>query len=334
MIKVFCVDIGYSLKSECNKWEENECSYPGQALYGVNHFKKFGVEPVFEWCDHGYFYGQWYAIIDEFIKFVSLLRYRKEYDILYIPHAYYSRWIILLKKMKLIRKPIVVCMHNKNNLRELIRACDYVITINPALEKILKEQYPNLKIKYIPLLPEKNNHLLNRAEKKYDIISIGNTQRDYQTLVEAMRGLPYTCLIVTAQTLRSVPENVIVVNKNLQYSECLELYMQSEIIVIPIVEAAVKGVFGLTSLVDALYVGKPVIVTRTTGMGIPVKKNNFGLEVEAGSSDSMREAIIQLMSNQEQRKVIAECIQQTQKYCNMEVSAKEICKIFSEIMEK
>lgn len=331
MIKVFCIDIGYSFKTECKKWEGNGTAYPGQALYGINHFKEQGVMPVFEWCEHGYFYGKWYAGLDELIKLTSMLKYRKDYDLIYIPHAYYSRWIVCLKKLRIIKKPVVVCMHNKNNLRGLIKACDCVLTINPNLEKELKRRYSKLNIKYIPLMPEKEVKL-ETTTVKYDIISIGNTKRDYPLLTKAAGGLPYKCLIVTAQDIGNVPENVTVINDRLDYAECLALYMQSKIIAIPITAEATEGVFGLTSLVDALYTCKPVVVTKTTGLGIQIEKNRLGMEAEAGNTEAMRKAIQQLMQDEELRDKISNNIKKFKERNNMENSAGEICKAFKEIM--
>ncbi len=333
MIKVFCIDIGYSFKTECKKWERDMTTYPGQALYGINHFKEQGVIPVFEWCGHGYFYGKWYAGLDELIKLGSMLRYRKEYDLIYIPHAYYSRWIACLKRLGIIRKPIVVCMHNKNNLRGLIKTCDYILTINPNLEVELKRKYPQLNINYIPLMPEKEV-MLETETIKYDIISIGNTKRDYLLLIKAVAGLPYKCLIVTSQNIGSVPENVTVINDKLDYAECLTLYMQSKIIVIPIIAEATEGVFGLTSLVDALCTCKPVVVTKTTGLGIQIEKNQLGVEVEADSVNAMREAVLQLMQNEKLRDTISNNIKVFKECNNMAYSAKEICKAFKETLSK
>lgn len=334
MIRVFCIDIGYSLKRECRRWKENAASYPGQALYGINHFEEFQTETVFEWCEHGYFYGKWYAPLDEIIKLISLVRYRKDYDLIYIPHAYYSRWLVVLKRLGILRKPIVVCMHNKNNLRGLITACDYVITINPCLAKLLIQQYPQVKVEYIPLLPEDKTDLCNETNIKYDVVSIGNTKRDYSTLVKAMRGLPYRCLIVTDQAINDVPENVSVINGKLGYEECLKLYAQARVIVIPINADAVNGVFGLTSLVDALCACKPIVVTKTTGLGISIEENQLGTEVKACDVDSMKKAILELLENNDLWETTNNNLRNYKINNSMKDSSKRICRIFREILGK
>ncbi len=334
MIKVFCIDIGYSLKAKCRRWEESVTSYPGQALYGINHFKEFGVEPVFEWCEHSDFYGKWYSVVDEVIKIISLIKCRNDYDLIYVPHAHYSRWLIVLRQLKILNRPIVVCMHNKNNLYGFIKGSDFVITINPNLLDKLKQQYNPSKVRYIPLLPEQAIESGAEPEVKYDIISIGNTYRDYKILVEAMADLPYNCLIATSHVLKDIPANVTVINEKLEYSECLCLYRQAKVIVLPVLEEAQEGVFGLTSLIDALYVEKPVIITRTKGMGILVEKNNLGIEVKVADADSLKRAICQLMLDEEKRRSISYNIKKFKKENSMEKSAEEICSVFKEIIRK
>ncbi len=321
------------MKTKCRKWEESVTSYPGQALYGINHFREFGVEPVFELCEHSDFYGKWYSAVDEILKMVSLIKCRNDYDLIYVPHAHYSRWLIILKQLKVLKKPIVVCMHNKNNLYGFIKGCDFVITINPDLLDKLKQQYNSSKVQYIPLLPEQAIEFDAEPEIKYDIISIGNTYRDYRILLESMEDLPYNCLIVTSQVLKDIPANVTVINDKLEYSECLRLYRQAKVIVLPVLAEAQEGVFGLTSLIDALYVEKPVIITRTKGMGILIEKNNLGLEVNVADADSLKQAICQLMLDEEKRRSISYNIKRFKKENSMEKSAKQICEIFKEIIK-
>lgn len=334
MIGVFCVDIGYSLKRESKKWEQNVRSYPGQALYGVNHFREFEIEPIFECCEHDYFYGKWYAFIDEFIKLASIIKSYKKIDLIYFPHAYYSRWIVFLKRFNILKKPIVACLHNKNNLFGFIKSCDYVFTINPTLCKKLKEQYPDACIEYIPLLPESRIKLQDKGVYRYDVISIGNTKRDYQTLIEAMRGLEYRCLIVTDLKMQNIPENVTIIHEHVAYENCLELYASSRIIAIPIQENAEEGVFGLTSLIDAISVERPIIVTKTKGLGIPIADEGLGLEVEIGNSQQMQNAILQLLRDKEEWDRCRDSLRKYRLDHNMESSTKKMCQIFREIVKK
>lgn len=43
-INVFCADIGYSLKKDLQIWENDNCSYEGHIIYGVDQDWECGIE--------------------------------------------------------------------------------------------------------------------------------------------------------------------------------------------------------------------------------------------------------------------------------------------------
>lgn len=328
-MNVFCVDLGYSLKRDLHIWENDNCSYAGHILYGVNHMEENGIHPIFEFGQHGMIYGKWYMFVDEIVKFFSLFLRRKEIDAIWIPHAYYSKWIPILRKLKLIKTPVIVCMHNKNNLRGFIYGCDKIVTINPCLYEQLRSEYPDIedRIHFIPLAPEIINISDRNAVKEVDVISIGNTKRDFEMLIEAMRPLPFSCRIITNNFCKSedLPANVEVINGSISYSECLQQYQAAKIIVIPMKKDVENGVFGLTSLVDALTVGKPIVVTKTKGIGIPIEDWECGVEVN--DSAEMTAAIERLMQNRDYYTKMTENILSRRESFNMRKSSKALCEI-------
>lgn len=328
-MNVFCVDLGYSLKRDLKIWNNDNCSYAGHILYGVNHMEENGIHPIFEFGQHGMIYGKWYMFLDEIVKFFSLFLKRKEIDAIWIPHAYYSKWIPLLRKLKLIKTPVIVCMHNKNNLRRFIYGCDEIVTINPCLYEQLCSEYPDIedRIHFIPLAPESISIPENDTVQSVDVISIGNTKRDFGILIEAMRKLPYSCRIITnnLDNRDNLPPNVEVMDGNLSYAECLARYQAAKIIVIPMKRDIDNGVFGLTSLVDALTVGKPVVVTKTKGIGIPVQDWECGIEVN--DSAEMSAAIERLMQDRDYYTKMTENILHRRESFNMRKSSKALCEI-------
>lgn len=328
-MNVFCVDIGYSLKRDLQIWENNNCSYAGHILYGVNHMEENDLHPIFEYGQHGMIYGKWYMFFDEIVKFFSLLMKRKEIDAIWIPHAYYSKWIPILRKLKLIKTPVIVCMHNKNNLRGFIYGCDEIVTINPCLYEQLCGEYPTLKdrIHFIPLAPEIIDISDDSSIEKVDVISIGNTKREFEVLVDAMKSLPFSCRIITQNFYgkKDLPDNVEVVNSSISYAECLKQYQSAKIIVIPLKKDIANGVFGLTSLVDAFTVGKPIVVTKTRGIGIPIQDWECGIEVN--DSAEMSGAIKRLMQDQVYSEKIRNNICTKKESFNMRNSSKMLCEI-------
>lgn len=333
-IGIFCVDIGYSIKKNLRLWEENNNSYPGHILYGVNHMEENGLRLVFEFGQHGMVYGKWYKWVDELIKFVSLIAKHKQIDAIWISHAAYSKWIPILRMLHIIKVPVVGCLHNKNNLRCFIYGLDKIVTVNPYLYYKLCERYPDKKgdISFIPLAPELVDLSAYRESDSVDVISIGNTKRDFGTLIDAMRGLPYSCRIISNSIHYSgvIPDNVEIVSHEISYEECLQQYVSAKIIVISISDDVKEGVFGLTSLVDAFTVSKALVITKTKGIGVPVEKWKCGIEVS--NQAEMREAIKKLMEDDVYREEIEKNIMERKQSFNMLDSSRRISQIISDVV--
>lgn len=90
-------------------------------------------------------------------------------------------------------------------------------------------------------------------------------------------------------------DNVEIVNKKLDYSECLKLYKRAKINVVVLKEAG--GVFGLTSILDSFMVGVPLIVSKTCEQSIPVEKWGIGVEVPVGDENALSGAINKMLND-------------------------------------
>ena len=331
-ISVFCVDLGYSLKKNLQDWKKNHKSYPGHILYGVNHMEENGLNLVFEFGQHGMVYGKWYKYADELLKLISLFVKCKQIDAIWIPHAGYSKWIPILRKLRLIRVPVIGCLHNKNNLRCFIYGLDKVITINPRLYDRLCQKYPDKKkdISYIPLAPELVEMTDSTVEKSVDVVSIGNTKRDFRVLIKAMQNLPYSCRIISTKInyQGNIPKNVEIIDHEISYEECLRQYAAAKVIVISLSDDVGEGVFGLTSLVDAFTVSKPLVITKTKGIGIPVAEWKCGIEVN--NQAEMTEAIKRLLEDTAYREEIRKNIEDRKKSFNMPDSSSRISQVIKD----
>jgi glycosyltransferase involved in cell wall biosynthesis len=102
------------------------------------------------------------------------------------------------------------------------------------------------------------------------ICSVGLEFRDYPTLVEAVRGLPVRVRIAAASEWsrhsplthgRSIPENVHI--RRYDPADLRRLYAGSRFVVLPLLD--VDNQAGITALLEAMALGKTVILTRTRG---------------------------------------------------------------------
>jgi len=140
------------------------------------------------------------------------------------------------------------------------------------------------------------------------IVSLGEIRtRDYATLFEAVDGLTAQLLVAAsgswyarekAASLDSaVPENVTVSGR-FSRAELKMLYTQSQFIVLPLYDVPFSA--GATALLEAMCMGRAVIVTRSRGILDYVIDGETGILVDPGDVAGMREAVRDLLAHPEE----------------------------------
>ncbi len=140
------------------------------------------------------------------------------------------------------------------------------------------------------------------------ICSVGMEARDYPTLVGALRHLNIPCHIAagasrgdifkTVETLhdiKNLPDWVTVGLK--KPTELRSLYARSRFTVIPLLPTDSDN--GLTTILESMAMGKPVICTRSKGQIDIIEDGVTGIYVPLGDSEAMRDAIESLWNDPE-----------------------------------
>jgi glycosyltransferase involved in cell wall biosynthesis len=129
------------------------------------------------------------------------------------------------------------------------------------------------------------------------VMAVGLDSRDYATLFEAVRGLDVDVKIIagsmwagsTFSADGNLPPNVTVIagdQGRLSYAQLRTLYAEAALAVTPLAESPFQK--GLTAIQEAMAMGLPVIVTRTTGQSDvvidrrKVLRSNAELETKGG----------------------------------------------------
>lgn len=171
------------------------------------------------------------------------------------------------------------------------------------------------------------------------ICTAGSEMRDYPTLVEAMRGLPITCHIAAGtliekntkwekavQDNKALPTNVTVGRKS--PLEIRELYARSRFVVIPLHQAETDN--GITCVLEAFAMGKPVICSRTRGQVDVIEEGKTGIFVPVGDSAAMREAIERLWNNPDEAERMG---REARKYVERYATLEEFVRSVRQIVE-
>lgn len=134
------------------------------------------------------------------------------------------------------------------------------------------------------------------------ICSAGLEWRDYPTMIEAVRDLEVEVCLAAASPWskhknetknRELPQNVSA--RRYPYNELRQLYAQSRFVVVPLYENDFQA--GVTTLLEAMAMGKAVIVSRTTGQCDVVEEGVTGLYVPPGDPAALRACIVRLLED-------------------------------------
>jgi glycosyltransferase involved in cell wall biosynthesis len=139
------------------------------------------------------------------------------------------------------------------------------------------------------------------------IFSAGETQRDFPTLIAAVSGLEVPLVIAASRIgvyngfrtrLDEARELVLPPGGRVQAMDPIALrsaYASAKIVVVPLIPAQNNA--GISVLLEAMAMGRPVIITRTEGQVDVVRDGENGLYVPAGDPDALRTAIRRLLAD-------------------------------------
>ena len=139
------------------------------------------------------------------------------------------------------------------------------------------------------------------------IFTGGNSDRDYGPLLEAVRELPVKCIIASSRRdlleNTQLPANVKVVSAT--PSEFRQLIAGSRIVVVAM-KANLLRTGGQQTFLNAMFMGKPVILTDPEGGASYIEDGKTGLLVPYGDPAALRAAIISLLEHPREAREIGE----------------------------
>ena len=133
------------------------------------------------------------------------------------------------------------------------------------------------------------------------ILAAGRTLRDYPCLIEAVRGLPNRVIIICGRDdtfAAPLPPNVTVL-REIGFEAYVDHIRRCTLLALPL--RATGRATGQVVALDAMAVGKPVIVTRMPGTVDYIRHDENGLLVEPGDVEGLRAAIEALLADPARR---------------------------------
>jgi glycosyltransferase involved in cell wall biosynthesis len=185
---------------------------------------------------------------------------------------------------------------------------DRLFVYATAQERFVVERlrYPHERVVLTPFMVDSRFFVPQDAQGdgRSLIASAGLEFRDYPTLIDAVRGLDVHVVLAAASPWsrrrdtssdRELPENVEV--RRLDLADLRTLYASADLIVVPVVETDFQA--GITTILEAMSMGKPLICTRTVGQTDTVIDGETGVYVPPRDIASLRAAIQHLLDDPE-----------------------------------
>lgn len=310
-------------------WEEwQKGLFPGHLLYGATHFGEHGIEMVM----HQFYKTdvRWKLSLHTAWKVLTCMEH---YDVLYGNAFRGLEILIFLRALGLYRKPIIVWHHQpvkkaKSKLREIVARLFYKGMDQMFLfsDKLIQDSLKSAKARkecmhmvhwgadldyYDSLMQEMANE-----EPEPTFITTGQELRDMPTLVNAFDktdaqldiyvsrrylGNDYTHIFSELTLNNNIHLNYI---QGLAFREMSKKVNRASCVVICCQES--NYTVGLTTVVEALALGKPIICTRNPQMPMDIEKEGCGIWVEVGDVDGWVKAINYINSNPDKAKEMGE----------------------------
>lgn len=282
---------------------------------------------------------KWFKMpqLDQVFCQLSVVRKAKKYDVIYVGFDMHLLPLALLKILGLLKTPVFVLSHfsysthyttskwkkyYKNVERILVyRAFEKITFACDVLLNLAKEDYSVPQRHWNVADWGANLQFYDKSVFKKDasnqyFIAAGGMNRDYSTLIEAFGKCPKAKLRVYAKYRdytkgKELPKNVYFGNlfNGRSYSDAYkalrEEYYNAIAVLLPI-DYINDVPNGATVLVEALAMGKPIVITEADTNYIDVEKEECGLTVKRHDVTGWMCAINFLMENPEKAKEMGE----------------------------
>ena len=165
---------------------------------------------------------------------------------------------------------------------------------------------PQEKIMYIPHHHTLEGYEYTVSDKGY-IFSGGDGDRDYFTLIEAVKDLNLKVIIATRlkdiYQGRKVPANIEFFPTDTK--DFRKIMAGARMVVVPMQKNLLHS-GGQQSFLNAMAMGKPVVVADDCGATDYIKDGYNGLIVPSGDVDQLKQAILQILNDDEYAQKISE----------------------------
>lgn len=325
--------------------------FPPHFLYGATKLEGHGIQVV--WHQSRLGLSRWHMMLRNAWQILSC---RERFDAIYATHYKGLELIVLLRAIGLYRKPVIIWHHQpvitsrhwwREKLGRLFyRGFDRLFFFSQKLidDSLLspKTRPDRIRLGHWGADLDFYDHVMSERVTRSGFISTGKEMRDMPTLVEAFNrtGEPLDIYVNEQNgevSYRSVFNGLSLrPNIHLHFTDRLMPYELSRkvhraaCVVICCQETAYT--VGLTTVVEALAMGLPIVCSRNPQFPFDIGKEGCGISVPYYDPDGWERAIRYIATHPEEaRRMGRRARQMAEQFFNDERCAREVASVIREV---
>lgn len=197
----------------------------------------------------------------------------------------------------------------------LANQADLIYTLHKDISGYVRHYSMNeKKTRHVPFKANNAHYIDSITPQDHGyVVSAGVSHRDYDALFKAIGELGYPCKVIIPKSRRSlhntlftpeyVPQNVEVVDEELDQYSWNELIAKSKFVVISIAKSALQPA-GISVCLEAMALGKAVVISKGSSVNGLITEDEAQF-FEPSDSQSLKQAIHEVWTNDGRRGQIA-----------------------------
>lgn len=341
---------------------------PDHVLFGVHQLGCVGLEPVFlpypasgPWARFQRFLSLFRIPLElgDLQQQILAIRLSNNADLVYAPCGTQTHLLQYLRAIGLFNLPIVTLLHHpfpKGKL-DLLRVCQRQLFIKGADRLLCLSKALSDELLAKGTLHSKIHTVAWGTDVSFygpweppgqGVFASGRTGRDFTTfaLAASRSGLPATIVALQGHLSRAVldgsPQLRLIEARNeepvpgedrgwVKYPTLCRYMRDHAVIAIPLY--AQRSLAGLTSLMDALGLGRAVLMTRNNLIDVDIEDEGFGFWLEPGDVEGWVDRLNWVQCNPEEVKAMGLRARQfAERKLNSKSFSKQITTILSDAL--
>ncbi|HYP89806.1 MAG TPA: glycosyltransferase [Polyangiaceae bacterium] len=262
-------------------------------------------------------------------------------DLVYSASQHCAWLLARMRTLGLLGKPLVSMVHHplRGALQNgaFVSGHDKLLFLSSRVEQDVKERFKprheaTATLRWGPDV--RFSSAIEPEGQAVDVLAAGKTNRDFPTFVEACRGEPWSSVIYCARgnvaKVLDPPANVAIHTNDtghvLSYRELYQRSKRVRIIAVPLSE--VDALAGLTSVLDALALGKPLIMTRNRWLDFDPQAAGVGYTLDVGDVEGWRQALRRILNDPELERTMGERARAIAERMNIRTFTAELSRHF------